>query len=66
MKTKDLRQLSVDDLSKKKNELSEDLFKLRFKHGIRRLENSAKLRLLKKDIARILTILAEKKRSSLQ
>ncbi len=66
MKTKDLRQLSVDDLSKKKQELSEDLFKLRFKHGIRRLENSAKLELLKKDIARVQTILAEKKRSSLQ
>lgn len=66
MKTKDLRQLSVDDLSKKKQELSEDLFKLRFKHGIRRLENSAKLGLLKKDIARVQTILAEKKRISLQ
>lgn len=61
MKIKELRQFSIDDLSKKKQELTEDLFKLRFKHGIRRLENSAKLGLLRKDIARVQTILAEKK-----
>jgi len=60
MKTKDLRNLSVDDLLKKNAELREDLFKLRFKHGIRRLENSAKLGLLKKDIARIQTVLVQK------
>lgn len=60
MKTKDLRNLSVDELLKKNTETREDLFKLRFKHGIRRLENSAKLTLLKRDIARIQTILVEK------
>jgi large subunit ribosomal protein L29 len=60
MKTKDLRNLSVDDLLKKNAETREDLFKLRFKHGIRRLENSAKLTLLKRDIARIQTVLVEK------
>jgi large subunit ribosomal protein L29 len=60
MKAKDLRILSVEDLHKKNAEMREDLFKLRFKHGIRRLENSAKLELLKKDIARIQTVLTEK------
>ena len=60
MKAKELRKLSDAELLKKHNELQEDLFKLRFKHGIRRLENPAKLGLLKKDIARIKTILAEK------
>jgi large subunit ribosomal protein L29 len=60
MKTKELRNLSVDELLKKNAETREDLFKLRFKHGIRRLENSAKLTLLKRDIARIQTILVEK------
>jgi large subunit ribosomal protein L29 len=39
----------------------EDLFKLRFQHSIRRLENPAKLAVLKKDIARIQTVLTEKK-----
>jgi len=61
MKVKELRSLSVEDLLKKNAELREDLFKLRFQHGIRRLENPAKLGLLRKDIARIQTLLAEKK-----
>ena len=60
MKAKDLRNLAVEDLQKKELETREDLFRLRFKHGIRRLENPAKLNHLKKDIARIQTILAEK------
>jgi large subunit ribosomal protein L29 len=60
MKANDLRSLAVEDLQKKEQETREDLFKLRFKHGIRRLENPAKLNQLKKDIARIQTILAEK------
>ena len=62
MKAKDLRNLTADDLLKKDLEIREDLFKLRFKHGIRRLENSARLSLLKKDIARIQTVLVEKDR----
>ncbi len=60
MKAKDLRCLSVEELSKKEVEFKDDLFKLRFKHGIRRLENPSKLNQLRKDIARIKTILAEK------
>jgi large subunit ribosomal protein L29 len=61
MKAKDLRSLAVEDLQKKEQEVREDLFRLRFKHGIRRLENPAKLNQLKKDIARIQTILAEQR-----
>ncbi|WP_297954944.1 50S ribosomal protein L29 [uncultured Desulfobulbus sp.] len=61
MKTKELRALSVDDLVKKEQDVREDLFKLRFQHSIRRLENPAKLAVLKKDIARIQTVLTEKK-----
>ena len=61
MKTKELRALSVDDLVKKEQDVREDLFKLRFQHSIRRLENPAKLPVLKKDIARIQTVLTEKK-----
>ena len=61
MKTKELRALSVDDLVKTEQDVREDLFKLRFQHSIRRLENPAKLAVLKKDIARIQTVLTEKK-----
>ena len=60
MKAKDLRSLSVEELSKKEVEFKDDLFKLRFKHGIRRLENPSKLNQLRKDIARIQTILSER------
>ena len=63
MKAKDLRSLSADDLLKKDKDIREDFFRLRFKHGIRRLENSAKLAQLKKDIARIQTVLVEKKQN---
>jgi large subunit ribosomal protein L29 len=65
MKVKDLRSLSIEDLHKKNTETREDLFKLRFKHGIRRLENPAKISLLKKDIARIQTVLAEINKTTL-
>lgn len=61
MKANDLRVLSIDDLHKKSNELREDLFKLNFKHGIRRLENTSKLSQLRRDIARVQTILLEKR-----
>lgn len=61
MKANELRALAIGDLLKKDKEMREDLFKLRFKHGIRRLENSAKLAEIKKDIARVQTVLAEKK-----
>lgn len=60
MNVKDLRNLVVDELRKRETETREDLFKLRFKHGIRRLENTAQLNALRKDIARIQTILVEK------
>jgi len=63
MKAKELRSLSTDDLVKKDRDVREDLFRLRFKHGIRRLENSAKLAQLKKDIARIQTVLVEKRQN---
>ncbi|MGI6655912.1 MAG: 50S ribosomal protein L29 [Desulfobulbus sp.] len=60
MKAQELRELTIDDLQKKDRELREDFFKLRFKHGIRRLENPAALAKLKKDIARVQTVLTEK------
>lgn len=60
MKTIELREMSVEDLKVKEADIREDLFKLKFQHGIRRLENSARLNQLKKEIARVLTVIAEK------
>lgn len=57
MKAKELRNMSREDLLKKENDLREDYFKLKFQHGIRRLENPARLKELRKDIARVQTIM---------
>jgi len=63
MKASELRELSIDDLMAKENDFAEELFKLRFQHGIRPLENTAKLRQLKKDIARVKTLAGEKRKA---
>ena len=59
MKPSDLRSMSSDDLAKKKGELTQELFNLKFQLHTGRLENSAKLKSIRKDIARISTILTE-------
>ena len=60
MKISELRELSAEDLKNKEKALREDLFKLKFKHGIRRLENPARLSQLRKEIARVKTVIVEK------
>lgn len=62
MKPDDLRQLSDDELGKRLRESREELFNLRFQAATGALENSARLQLAKRDIARILTIRNERKR----
>ena len=61
MKTTEIRNLSVQELEKKLKELKEELFNLRFQHAINQLENPHKISDVKKDIARVSTILNEKK-----
>ena len=60
MKAKELREMSTEDLMKKELDLREDLFKLKFRHGIRKLENPARLNQLRKEIARVRTVMTEK------
>jgi len=62
MKAKELRNMSSEDLRKKEKDLREDYFKLKFQNGIRRLENPARLVQLRKDIARVQTIINEQAR----
>lgn len=63
MKAKELRDMSPEDLKKKEQDLREDYFKLRFQNGIRRLENPARLAELRKDIARVQTVMNEQARN---
>ena len=60
MKTKEIRELTVEELNTKLKDLKEELFNLRFRHAIGQLENPASLNLCKKDIAKVKTILREK------
>ena len=61
MKVSKLKGLSPDELLSKDKELTQELFNLRFQLHTGRLENSAKLSAIKKDIARVKTILREKR-----
>jgi large subunit ribosomal protein L29 len=63
MKSKELRDLSREDLTAKEKDLAEELFKLKFQHGIRPLENTAKLRQLRRDIACVKTVLSARRKT---
>ncbi len=60
MKAKELRELSSDELSLNLTDLRETLFNLRFQHEIGQLENPKKILHVRRDVARLKTILAEK------
>jgi large subunit ribosomal protein L29 len=62
MKAKDLKQLNISELEAKLKELKSDLFKLRITKKIEGLKEPSKIRDTKRDIARILTVINEKKR----
>ena len=57
---KEIRALSVEDLDKKLQELKKDLFMLRMQHATNQLDNPMRINAVKKDIARIKTIIREK------
>ncbi len=61
MKASKLKDMSMDELLTKDKELTQELFNLRFQLHTGRLENTAKLSTIKKDIARVKTILQEKR-----
>jgi large subunit ribosomal protein L29 len=63
LRSRDLRQLSDDELVAKLAESREELFNLRFQAATGALENTARLGLAKRDIARILTIQNERSRT---
>ena len=61
--TSDLREKSADELHTRERELSEQLFKLRFQRATGRIESPAKMRQVRREIARIKTLLNEKARA---
>lgn len=60
MKAKEIREMTSEELDKKLAELKEELFNLRFQHSINQLDNPHKIADVKKDIARVMTVLRQK------
>ena len=60
MKAAELRTMSVEALEEKLKELKAELFNLRFQHAINQLDNPHKMVEVKKDIARVMTVLNQK------
>ena len=60
MKAAELRELSANELQQKAQELDEQLFRLRLQKSMGQLESASKLRPMRKDLARIRTLLKEK------
>ena len=60
MKAKEIKNLSVEELTKKLDDLKKDLFMLRMQHATNQLDNPMKSAAVKKDIARVKTIIREK------
>ena len=60
MKAKEVRELSVEQLNAKLIELKKDLFNLRLQHATNQLDNPIKMAEVKRDIARVKTVLRER------
>jgi large subunit ribosomal protein L29 len=60
MKARELREKSIEELRRSEADLREQLFKLRFQKAAGQIENPVKIRLVRKDIARVQTILAQR------
>ncbi|PKN17495.1 MAG: 50S ribosomal protein L29 [Deltaproteobacteria bacterium HGW-Deltaproteobacteria-6] len=60
MKISEVRGLGINELQNKNKELAEELFRLKIRHASGQLESTATLGRLRKDIARIATVLKEK------
>ena len=60
MKANEIRNLSVEELDKKLVDLKKDLFMLRMQHATNHLDNPVKISNVRRDIARVKTVLQEK------
>jgi len=63
MKPQEARDLTPDEIERKLKETKENLFKLRIKLATKQLENTSQMKVLKHDIALLITVLKQKKES---
>jgi len=64
MKTKELRELTVEELGARRLELRQEMLNLRVQQQIGQLENPARLHVLRREVARIETIVTERSRTA--
>jgi large subunit ribosomal protein L29 len=62
MKSKEVRDLTDDELRQKETDLEEELFNLRFQFFTGQLDNTARLTAVRRDVARVKTVLRERNR----
>ncbi len=60
MNARELKELTAEELLKREKDLKEEIFNLRFQHSTGQLSNTARLKQVKKDIARVETTLRQK------
>lgn len=60
MKASKLREMSIEELANEREELSKQLFQLRLQKATGQLDNTSKVRLIRKDLARVETVMTEK------
>ncbi len=60
MKVNEIKAMTTEQLNAKLAELKKELFNLRFQHAVNQLENPHKITEVKRDIARVMTVLNEK------
>ena len=66
MKAVEIREMTRDELNEKLTDLKAELFNLRFQHAINQLENPMRMKEVKKDIARIKTVLRQLEMKNVQ
>ncbi|MDR2931502.1 MAG: 50S ribosomal protein L29 [Oscillospiraceae bacterium] len=66
MKASEIRELSEQELDAKLKDLKEELFNLRFQHAINQLENPMRLHVVKKDIARVKTVMKQREMTAVK
>ena len=63
MRADEIREMTADDIAARIRELEEERFRLRFRSATETLENPLRLRTIRKDIARLKTVLSERERT---
>ncbi len=66
MRPSELRAMTMDELKAKEEELRKELFNLKFRQATGELENPMRIRSVRKDIARVLTVMTEKLKQPVQ